>query len=93
MTFPQCSCGVYRIFRCLCATLPVNYKTAALPLSYASLRGISPTYVRDVNRRGGSCAQIVPEESARRVLNIGLVHDRIALIDIFSLMSADLHRH
>ena len=36
---------------------PAVYKTAALPLSYASLRGISPTYVDDVNRRGGECAQ------------------------------------
>ena len=72
---------------------PAVYKTAALPLSYASLRGISPTYVRDVNRRGGDSAQIVPEESARGVLNVGLAHDRIASIDGFGLVSADLHRH
>ncbi len=40
---------------------PAVYKTAALPLSYASLRGISLTYVDDVNRRGG-------EEYAKKVL-------------------------
>jgi len=52
---------------------PAVYKTAALPLSYASLRVISPTYVKDVNRMGGQCARIVPgmpQESARAVLNI-----------------------
>ena len=69
---------------------PAVYKTAALPLSYASLRGISPTYVRDVNRRGGECAQIVPgvsDQSARRVLNIGFTHDRIPPIDTFRFVS------
>ena len=66
---------------------PAVYKTAALPLSYASLRGISPTYVRDVNRRGGDCAQIVPEESARRILDVRLAHDRIPPIDAFCFVS------
>ena len=66
---------------------PAVYKTAALPLSYASLRGISPTYVRDVNRRGGECAQIVPEESPRGVLDVGFAHDRIASIDAFRFVS------
>jgi hypothetical protein len=69
---------------------PAVYKTAALPLSYASVRGISPTYVRDVNRRGGECAQIVPsvpEEPARGVLNVRLAHDRIAPIDAFRFVS------
>ena len=56
---------------------PAVYKTAALPLSYASLRGISPTCLRDVNRRGGDCTQIVPEESAHRILDVRLLHERI----------------
>src|SRR4029078_5699640 len=59
---------------------PAVYKTAALPLRYARLRGISPHYVRDVHRRGGECAQIVPEESPRGILNVGLVYDCIAPI-------------
>ena len=69
---------------------PAVYKTAALPLSYASLRGILATYVCDVHRRRGECAQIVPvvpEESACGVLNVGLAHDRIAPIDAFRFMS------
>jgi hypothetical protein len=46
------------------------------------------TYVCDVYRRGGHCAHIVPKESARRVLNVGLIHDRIASIDGLGLVSA-----
>jgi len=40
-------------------------------LSYASLRGISPTYVCAVNSRGEACAQIVPEESSCGIPNVG----------------------
>ena len=36
---------------------------------------------------------VVPEESARGVLNVGLVHDRIASLDGLGLMSADFHGH
>ncbi len=46
----QCLYGLYHVFRILRLSLPEVYKTAALPLSYASLRAISPTYVKDVNR-------------------------------------------
>ena len=41
----------------------------------------------DVNRRGGECAQIVPDESACGVLNVGLAHDRIPPIDAFRFVS------
>ena len=41
----------------------------------------------DVNRRGGECAQIVPEESPCGVLNVGFAHDRIAPIDAFFFVS------
>ena len=64
-----------------------DYKTAALPLSYASLRGISPTYVRDVNRRGWHCAKIVSgvsQESARGVLLVRFAHNCILLIDVLA---------
>jgi hypothetical protein len=44
---------------------PAVYKTAALPLSYASLRGISPTYVGDVNRRGGDVPVFYPAPISR----------------------------
>ena len=56
---------------------PAVYKTAALPLSYASLLGISLTYVHDVNRQG-ACARIVhgvPQDWAHSVLNIWFAHD------------------
>ena len=45
------------------------------------------TYVCDVYRRGGECAQIVPKKSARGVLNVGLAHDRVAPMDAFRFVS------
>ena len=37
--------------------------------------------------KGRGLAQIVPEESARGVLNVGLAHDRIAPLDAFRFVS------